>query len=194
MLRLPTTAYRFAKGHRIRLAVAASYWPLVWPTASDPGLRIIDSSRLFLPTKSTQATNGAGQFPAPRDLPHERSWTPCSEPTMWRTQGSGADGRVFAAWLQNPATIRFAGIQKTVSQKTEARFEIAPGDFAEPKCEFGHTIEFERPDGKATVTSHLAASGTNNEVKVRGTIKAIWNQTEMLFRPWGFECELNRFQ
>lgn len=30
-LAFPNTAYRFDRGHRIRLALSSSYWPLIWP-------------------------------------------------------------------------------------------------------------------------------------------------------------------
>ncbi len=36
-LEFPATAYRFAKGHRLRLAPGVSYWPLAWPSgAAEP--------------------------------------------------------------------------------------------------------------------------------------------------------------
>ena len=191
---LPMAAYRFARGHRIRLAIAASYWPLVFPGARDPGMRIQEGARLFLPTKETLATNGARKFPVPLDLPPERSWTACSEPTMRRTREEVTDGSFVFAWTQKAATIRFVKMQKTVSQTTDARFDVTPGDSAEPRCEFSHTIEIERPDGKAIIISQLAVSGANDQIKVRGKLKANWNGTALLCKPWGFECKLNQFR
>ena len=191
-IQLPVTAYRFARGHRIRLAVAASYWPLVFPTARDPGMRLQEGAQLFLPTTNALATDGAGRFPDPLDLPPEKSWTACSEPAMRRTQNGVTAGGAVTAWSQKSAAVRFTKMEKTVSQRTEARFDAAPGDSSGPQCEFGHTIEIERPDGKAVITSRLAASGANDAIKVRGTLKANWNGTALLRRPWGFECELNQ--
>jgi hypothetical protein len=47
-------AYRFLTGHRIRLSVASSYWPVIWPSpfAAEYGLHLggETDSRLILPT------------------------------------------------------------------------------------------------------------------------------------------------
>jgi hypothetical protein len=47
-------AYRFLAGHRIRLSVASSYWPVIWPSpfAAEYGLHLGGGadSRLVLPT------------------------------------------------------------------------------------------------------------------------------------------------
>ena len=52
-LLLKMCGYRFAPGHRVRLAVSTSYWPLLWP-ARDPATLTIDvaQSRLTLPVRS----------------------------------------------------------------------------------------------------------------------------------------------
>ncbi|MCY4138982.1 MAG: hypothetical protein OXF56_12050 [Rhodobacteraceae bacterium] len=42
-VKFPTTAYRFTAGHRIRLALGSSCWPLIWPP--DCPARSIISSR-----------------------------------------------------------------------------------------------------------------------------------------------------
>jgi putative CocE/NonD family hydrolase len=59
-------AYRFLTGHRIRLSVASSYWPVIWPSpfAAEYGLHLggEDASRLVLPT----VPSGDGPLLVPR--------------------------------------------------------------------------------------------------------------------------------
>jgi uncharacterized protein len=62
-IRMRSTAYRFLPGHRIRLSVASSYWPVIWPSpfSADYGLHLGGDadSRLILPTI------GDGSVPVP---------------------------------------------------------------------------------------------------------------------------------
>lgn len=47
---LDSCGYRFEAGHKIRIALSTSYWPYVFPSASNPGVTIDQSSiRLKLP-------------------------------------------------------------------------------------------------------------------------------------------------
>jgi hypothetical protein len=56
------TAYRFLAGHRIRLSVASSYWPVLWPSPFPGELGIhLGASRLVLPTIPV----GEGSLPTP---------------------------------------------------------------------------------------------------------------------------------
>ncbi len=49
-VRLNTIGHRVRAGHRLRLAVATSYWPVVWPASDVPAPRLITGvSRLVLP-------------------------------------------------------------------------------------------------------------------------------------------------
>ena len=48
----PDVAYAFAAGHRIRLALSTSYWPVVWPAPEPAALTVhTGSSRLTLPER-----------------------------------------------------------------------------------------------------------------------------------------------
>ncbi|RTR37984.1 CocE/NonD family hydrolase [Shewanella canadensis] len=52
-LQLNDVAQIFPKGHRIRIAVSSSYFPLAWPSAESTQLRIYTGcSRLILPTRT----------------------------------------------------------------------------------------------------------------------------------------------
>ena len=53
---LSPTAHAFPAGHRIRLAVSTSYWPLIWPAAEPATLHIsLGASRLALPVRAPRA-------------------------------------------------------------------------------------------------------------------------------------------
>lgn len=48
---LLATAHRFLPGHRVRLAVSASLWPVAWPTGVDTEITVADPPVLRLPVR-----------------------------------------------------------------------------------------------------------------------------------------------
>ncbi|MEM7170077.1 MAG: CocE/NonD family hydrolase [Pseudomonadota bacterium] len=55
-LRLDDVAYAFPTGHRLRLAISTSYWPLIWPSAEAATIQVhLGESRLDLPVREARA-------------------------------------------------------------------------------------------------------------------------------------------
>ena len=51
--------YRVPTGHRLRLAISTSYWPIAWPAPTPTRLKLIsESSQLKLPLRSYNAVDG----------------------------------------------------------------------------------------------------------------------------------------
>jgi hypothetical protein len=93
-----SAGYRFLPGHRIRLSVASSYWPVIWPspTPGEYGLHLggATPSRLVLPIVAPAAS--------PIDVPPFKT-TPAGvvergsysgEPPTWRIVDDVIDGSV----------------------------------------------------------------------------------------------------
>jgi uncharacterized protein len=74
---LRTAGYRFAPGHRIRVSVASSYWPVLWPSPYPATFELhrgaATPSRLILPRIPPAGGPGDSPVPAfkttPADLP-----------------------------------------------------------------------------------------------------------------------------
>jgi len=66
--RLSAAGHVFAQGHRIRLALATSYWPILWPSPEPAALTLhIPGSSLNLPVPLARLANQA-MDPAPKAL------------------------------------------------------------------------------------------------------------------------------
>jgi putative CocE/NonD family hydrolase len=95
---LRTTGYRWAAGHRIRLAIASSAWPVIWPSPYPATFRVhrggAAASRLELPV--IVPAGGLGDRPVPglRMGPPDLDWPvaapldgrgpPVADPPVWR--------------------------------------------------------------------------------------------------------------
>ncbi|MHB8674504.1 MAG: CocE/NonD family hydrolase [Candidatus Limnocylindrales bacterium] len=85
-VRLRAAGYRFAPGHRVRISVASSYWPVIWPSPFPGELGIhLGASRLVLP--AIPAGDGSLATPAlkttPAGLPAIAT-VDREDPSMWR--------------------------------------------------------------------------------------------------------------
>jgi hypothetical protein len=92
---LQATGWRFAPGHRIRLAVAASDWPTVWPAPTREPIAIEVSSScpatLRLPPLPSDARPFALAEPPPYE-PGAAGWTEHEGRSTWRVVTDGMTG------------------------------------------------------------------------------------------------------
>jgi hypothetical protein len=76
-LQLNDAAHAFPAGHRIRLALSTTYWPIAWPSPEAATITLsTGSGRLSLPVRRARAEDaGLRPFPEPESAPPERRST-----------------------------------------------------------------------------------------------------------------------
>ncbi len=133
-IQMRSTAYRFLPGHRIRLSVASSYWPVIWPSpfSAEYGLHLGGElgsdadSRLILPTI------GDGSLPVPpfKTTPAGQRTIGSStdEPPTWRVIDDVIAGTVTVTSSEFGEVVLPDG---TSSLYTGERLEMTASD-AEP--------------------------------------------------------------
>ena len=72
-IKLDDIAYRVPKGHKLRIALSTSYWPLIWPSPEAATLKI-SKGRLLLPIRDI----GSG--------PDEVNFEPVESAPPWKTE------------------------------------------------------------------------------------------------------------
>jgi hypothetical protein len=69
-VKLNDTAYVFSPGHRIRIALSTSYWPIAWPSPEVMTLSVITgTSTLTLPTRRAGPETALRAFLEPQSAP-----------------------------------------------------------------------------------------------------------------------------
>ena len=188
-LRLPSTVYHFAAGHRLRLALSSSYWPLIWPTSEDPNLRLEGGFRLTLPC-ALSSDMASAPFPEPRGLPAQKSWRQISEPEMSSTQLHECGGALISGWENTPPRLRFEKTETSIGCRTTARFSIASSGRTHANCGFLHEIKIARPDGEAAVRCELSAVGNDTGIETTGELNVSWNGRSIHANYWQGEFDL----
>ncbi len=183
----PATHYRFRRGHRIRLSLGASYWPLVWPATRQAPLHLVlPGAVLDLPAPPAETRPLRAPLPPALDLPRQRDWQPLSDGPLCRLPQEVAEGVLRSGWRQPPSGARFDGIGVAITSAMTADYAwpLAPG--AQPRCTMQARIHLRRPDGSALVTSALAATGTEAGLDIDATLDARWNDTALATRRWRY--------
>lgn len=182
-IRFHTGAYRFKAGHRIRLSVGSSYWPLVWTPPRFGDLRIL-SGRLELPVLGKDPRALSAPFPAPQDMAATKDIHVLSAPVLRRWGKTKADGAVVVGWHQPAAAILYNGIDTAFSFETSAEHAIRPDDPVSATTAFTHRMEVKRPDGTAQVVSQLQVHCTANTYHLATSLDVLWKGQVLARRNW----------
>ncbi len=103
---LRTAGYRWLAGHRLRVALASSLWPVLWPSPHPATIRVhrgpATPSRLVLPVVPPAGADGDLPVPAFRTDPPDLSWPSpeaadgagpaASDPPQWLIEEDVLDG------------------------------------------------------------------------------------------------------
>ena len=182
-LSFPTKAYRLRKGHRLRLAMASSYWPIVWPSA-DPGELWIISGLLRLPLFQGRPADLKKDFPPVQGLPREKRRHAVASPPLLRMAKVESDGRLMNGWRQ-PYNEQFHAETKTgYGFETKVTQRIDPDDPSSAACEVEHRAVYRRPDGAAMVRCLVSIKSDDRFYDLNGHLIAEWEGRQIAERRW----------
>jgi hypothetical protein len=177
-LEIDTTAWRFPKDHRIRLAIASADWPNVWPTP-EPATNIVyrgegRPSRLVLPIVPSKGSATPPAFlPSPKTLSRHSDRT---DPPVWQVVHDVLGGRSQVR-IEEAHDER---INDTTAVHREYSLvaDVHPDDPGSASARGRHTSRISRPNWVAEGRSDvlIQASATHFhvtielELRVNGTV------------------------
>ena len=147
-LRVPLsdTAYSFVKGHRMRVAVSTTYWPLIWPSPQPVTLTLhTGKSALELPVRPPRKEDAKIKFkPAEAAPPFKRT-----------ALAAGGRNRVVRTDMGSNETVvevtdssgrgRYDDIDNLIAEaRSTERYRIIEGDPLSCEVEVTWTWQFER--------------------------------------------------
>ena len=191
-LRLPETAHAFLPGHRIRVALGTSYWPVLWPDAEPATLALtLGASVLTLPVRPPDPADAALREFAP---PGSGGKTPITvlEPARVRrrTQHDPLTGTtevlvVGDGGVLGPARrYRLDEIGTVLGHSFRKRCTIRDGDPLSARVEIAQTLEMERGDWRVLLATSTDFTATATEFRATATASASLNGEQRLERRW----------
>jgi putative CocE/NonD family hydrolase len=181
---LHNTAYRFEPGHRLRIAVSSSYWPMIWPSPRPVTLTLhLGETCLRLPLAPEQGCSGRPvSFAGPVLRDQSDSFVPQALPALER----GTDEGVM--WWNQPAI--WIGLEKIALDfgfETNARHGVRGDDPLSASTRFEHRMYFRREGLEIEIRSFAQLAATSGHYRVEGHLTAYENGTRVFERSWNPE-------
>ncbi|MEM8853795.1 MAG: CocE/NonD family hydrolase [Pseudomonadota bacterium] len=169
-----STAHRFTAGHRIRLAISASYWPMAWPA---PGrtTATVRGGTLTLPVLNGDPDTLRTDVPPAVEMVPHSTITVVDAPEIVRHAFVDGDSTRHQGWHQPRTTLHYSATNTAFSYETSADHSIDPGEPLSATSRFDHALWLDRPDGTAHVRAHAAVHADAHHYYLSGEVLTTWN-------------------
>lgn len=183
-IELDGTAWRFAKGHRIRLSLANADWPNVWPTPELATSLVYRGpaypSRLILPVVPAQ-----GSAPSPKFLPSAFNPAPHAaalHPNQWKLSYDMLTGRATAEVQVNA---NFRTSPTTVIEREFASVcKVDPRDPAQASAHGWHVCRVARPSAVTQSRADTVIQSTATHFHISIELEVRVNQALHFQKRW----------
>ncbi len=158
-IQLNDTGAVFAAGHRIRLALSTTYWPMIWPSPEKATLTIF-AGTLDLPVRRSQAAEALPPLPGPETATPER-------PTVIR-----------------PGVVRIDRLGLEVATAGKFAFDIKDDDPLSAVAEMHRSETLSRDGWQVRIETQMRLSCTREAFLLRATLRAREGTRELCHREW----------
>jgi uncharacterized protein len=189
---LTGTAYAFALGHRIRVAISTAYWPIIWPAPEPVVLTLFTgTSQLRLPKRDASPHDAALRaLPPPISSPSSPI-TVLREGRIERSvcmdQITGevnhrlyVDGGVFGP----VGKIRLCDIGMEMGHVYERNYSIRPNEPNSARAKMTQSYEMGRGDWKIRIDAGAEMGSTPTEFLLKAWIEAYEGEEVVCRRVW----------
>ena len=180
-------AHSFAPGHRIRVAVSSSYWPIAWPAPEPVTLTLrAGASSLELPARQPRDEDGklAPFAPAETARPQKPAVLRPAKTEEWVTRDLSPAKRFLAqpgGWRPH-ASPKASALEYDAMKEEE--FRIGDHDPASARCDIRNSRKVGRGSWQTRVDTHTRMSCTSQEYILDATLDAFEGEKRILTRSW----------
>jgi putative CocE/NonD family hydrolase len=183
-LQLNDIAYAFPPGHRIRIALSTTYFPLIWPSPERATLTLHAAS-LTLPARPRNPSDAELRpFPPPESAPAERR-TLVRSPTYERTvtRDNGAGETIFTT-LDDDGRVRIDAIDLEVATSHREEFRIRDDDPLSIRMETRWTNEMGRGAFQVRTATRIVMTATKENFQLHAECDAYAADRRLFTRNW----------
>lgn len=158
-LQLNDCGAAFPAGHRIRLALSTSYWPMVWPAPEAATLTILDGT-LDLPVRPVPMDKPLPPLPPPESAPPEE------------------------ARPVRPGVVRFDRLGLEVGNKASFSADIEGDDPLSAAIGMRRTLTVAREGWRVRVETSMRMHCTRETFRLEASVHAFEGDDEVFHRLW----------
>lgn len=185
-------AQSFRAGHRLRLAISTSYFPMAWPAPEPVTLTLdLSATRLVLPVRRETP-----QAPAPRDL-----GCPCGAPPMaaetlspahcdWQIIDDLATGGVRVEITDDAGAVRIEDNGLTIASSTRESYAFEAQDWSSFRALVVSDQSMSRDDWRIESRTETEFSSTPSHFRIRARLVA--KERGEIAHEQSWDCEIPR--
>lgn len=188
-LQLNEIAHQFLPGHRIRLSLSSSYWPIVWPSPERVTLEIESKdSSLALPVRPFNPKDD--ELP---DFGPVENGTPLrckrlSNPHhKWTVSTDLATGELCHDHLDDNGICQISDYDWAYGNRVQRRFSIHPADPLSASCESQTRQEFSRDQWRVQIDSKVTMRVTRDTFNIQAELDAYEGEEQVYFQTWSHQ-------
>ncbi|MFE6197549.1 CocE/NonD family hydrolase [Streptomyces sp. NPDC057838] len=180
-------AQAFPPGHRVRLSLSTSYWPLAWPPPRPALLSVHEgTSTLTLPVRPVDEPDEVppSPFGEPEGTPPlaTRQLTPPEE--RWEVKRDLVGYHAELDIVKDRGTVRFEDTGIEAGRRAHERYTAVADDFTSAAGETTWTMSFRRGDWDVRVVTHTRLSCDETDFFVDATLDAYEDDRRVFSRTW----------
>ncbi|TVR66764.1 MAG: CocE/NonD family hydrolase [Spirochaetaceae bacterium] len=179
-------AQRFPAGHRLRVAISSSYWPLAWPAPEAPRLTIYTAgSEIIIPRRLVRRDDAAPpRFAQPESAQSIPFTLLAPAHREWTVVHNLRSNEVALDVVNNDAVIRLEDINLTVRKDVEERFSYRNNRYDTLRAEVTGTRAFQRGAWEARTITRTVLTSTRTHFRIRATLDAYEGDARIFARSW----------
>ncbi|MFE5752322.1 CocE/NonD family hydrolase [Streptomyces massasporeus] len=180
-------AQAFPPGHRIRLSLSTSYWPLAWPAPKPALLSVHEhSSTLTLPVRPVEEPDEvpSSPFGEPEGTPPLAMTQVTPPEERWEVKRDLIDYRSELDIVKDRGTVHFEDIGLEAGRRARERYTAVADDFTSVGGETTWTMRFRRDDWDVRVVTHTRLTCDETDFFVDATLDAYEADRRVFSRTW----------
>lgn len=179
-------AYRFPKGHKLRLSISTSYWPLAWPPPTPVCLSVYTgASSLALPARAPRPEDAELRPMGPPE-----SARPCPRTQLeprhynWLLHRDLATEESVLEVIHDHGRYRLDEIDIEIEAKTVEKYRSVADDFDSIQGEVTTVRRFHRGDWSVRMYTRTVLTSTSRDFCIRAELDAYEGDTRVFCESW----------
>jgi hypothetical protein len=191
-VKLNDIAQVFPAGHRIRLALSTSYWPLAWAPPAPVRLTVYSGASVFvLPERLPRPEDdGLPAFDPPVGAPPERRSMLEPEHHNWVVHRDLATDESSLEVINDYGTFHIEAIDLTVSSRAVERYSSQGDDFTSLRGDVRSTRSFQRGGWQVRTETRTVLTSTETEFHIQADLDAFEGDKRVFCKSW--DCHIPR--
>ncbi|OEV09543.1 CocE/NonD family hydrolase [Streptomyces nanshensis] len=189
-VQLNGVAQAFPEGHRIRVSVSTSYWPLAWPPPEPVRMTVHpEESRLELPIRSITEPDELPTplFAEPEGTPPLPSSVVRPGEERWTVSRDLVDYRSSLEVVKDLGVLHLEDVDLDVTRRAYERYSWTGDDFDSVRGEIEWVMGFRRGDWDVHTTTRTILTSDATHFRLHATLDAYEDNRRVRSRNWEWE-------